>query len=469
MADARLRALERSWLASGCPRVEAALLRALLHVGDLALERLEVAADAGYVAARLALGRPELAPDPIESLAAIEAHGRESAGRAALAMLRVAMPLIPELRDWSHAAFMALEQWARRPSVESERACQRAANRAIRAVEVPWTRADALNSACVVAGEIVGGPCFLARPDSTPRLASMYELLCGPRALPDQRVALMKAIRVTVSAWALDLDGVQDPTDRKLRELRGAWRRKRSVSSEAAYLRARVEAGDLSDERLAVAAHCGHPAARRALGLAAATPTPLGEWVGGLARFRPEVSVRAALAAGRLLRGQGDRAAVHATEAWLDEPTRDRAGEVGRAVRAAARRRGRNTRARNRPVDRHALDAMVHGPVLRLMRVRRSQLVGFLEATEDSPAPEQEAPRVEPMSPPAVETDEGWTAKQAARFIGSVVARSPESLVHSMIRRELCAWALAPIGRARVRACELLLSSQSPVGMRGRA
>ena len=53
-------------------------------------------------------------------------------------------------------------------------------------------------------------------------------------------------------------------SDSKLRELERRWRETGSVDDEAAYLRERVRVGDLTQERLELAAYCGHEGARRA-------------------------------------------------------------------------------------------------------------------------------------------------------------------------------------------------------------
>ncbi len=46
-------------------------------------------------------------------------------------------------------------------------------------------------------------------------------------------------------------------SDSKLRELERRWRETGSVEDEAAYLRERVRVGDLTEERLEVAAYWG--------------------------------------------------------------------------------------------------------------------------------------------------------------------------------------------------------------------
>lgn len=52
-------------------------------------------------------------------------------------------------------------------------------------------------------------------------------------------------------------------TDTRLQELERAWRASGSVEDEAAYLRERVRVGELTQERLELAAYCGHAGARR--------------------------------------------------------------------------------------------------------------------------------------------------------------------------------------------------------------
>ena len=51
-------------------------------------------------------------------------------------------------------------------------------------------------------------------------------------------------------------------SDQKLRELERKWKETGSVEDEAAYLRERVRVGDLTQERLELAAYCGQEAAR---------------------------------------------------------------------------------------------------------------------------------------------------------------------------------------------------------------
>src|SRR5687768_1848904 len=54
-------------------------------------------------------------------------------------------------------------------------------------------------------------------------------------------------------------------SDTKLRDLERRWKETGTAADEAAYLLERVRVGDLTEERLRVAASCGHEAARVAV------------------------------------------------------------------------------------------------------------------------------------------------------------------------------------------------------------
>jgi hypothetical protein len=54
-------------------------------------------------------------------------------------------------------------------------------------------------------------------------------------------------------------------SDRKLRDLERRWKETGTVEDEAAYLLERVRVGDLTQERLELAAYCGHEGARRVI------------------------------------------------------------------------------------------------------------------------------------------------------------------------------------------------------------
>lgn len=88
-------------------------------------------------------------------------------------------------------------------------------------------------------------------------------------------------------------------SDARLRELERRWRASRSVTDEAAYLAELVRSGGLVKERLALAAHCGHPAAVMALPGSAAVPSLDEAWVRGLERAGRAALVRASIAATR--------------------------------------------------------------------------------------------------------------------------------------------------------------------------
>ena len=86
-------------------------------------------------------------------------------------------------------------------------------------------------------------------------------------------------------------------SDQRLRELERKWRETGSVEDEAAYLRERVRVGDLTQERLELAAYCGHGGAKRACGCVD-LPNP-NNWALGLEHWPLEASVRVALSAAR--------------------------------------------------------------------------------------------------------------------------------------------------------------------------
>jgi hypothetical protein len=85
--------------------------------------------------------------------------------------------------------------------------------------------------------------------------------------------------------------------DERLRELERKWKSTRSVEDHAAYLQARVRAGDLEADRLELAAYCGHAAARAAVGARVVVPDEFEPWVLGLSRFGREAVMRAGLTA----------------------------------------------------------------------------------------------------------------------------------------------------------------------------
>lgn len=89
-------------------------------------------------------------------------------------------------------------------------------------------------------------------------------------------------------------------SDTAQRDLERRWRQTRSVDDEAAYLLRRARAGALSQERLELAAYCGHPA----FASSAAVPEAAEPFVAGLAPWGREACVRAGLAALRAAFGE---------------------------------------------------------------------------------------------------------------------------------------------------------------------
>jgi hypothetical protein len=71
-------------------------------------------------------------------------------------------------------------------------------------------------------------------------------------------------------------------TDERLRELERRWKESGSVEDEAAYLLERVRVGDLDQERLQLAAYCGHSAAAHATGVASDRAKRFVSWASAL-------------------------------------------------------------------------------------------------------------------------------------------------------------------------------------------
>ncbi len=113
-------------------------------------------------------------------------------------------------------------------------------------------------------------------------------------------------------------------SDARLRELERRWKETGSPDDEAAYLLERVRVGDLTRERLELAAYCGHEGARKATG--APDPLPevvLHEW----AKLLPNTNdcIRVSVLAVRLAKEPGPfqvevDEALTAAESWLLQP-----------------------------------------------------------------------------------------------------------------------------------------------------
>lgn len=84
----------------------------------------------------------------------------------------------------------------------------------------------------------------------------------------------------------------------KLQELERRFRESKQVGDEVAWLRERVTLGDLTQERLELAAYCAHPAAERACGIMTSSATPsLEEMTRNLASFQDPAQPVALVAA----------------------------------------------------------------------------------------------------------------------------------------------------------------------------
>ncbi len=115
-------------------------------------------------------------------------------------------------------------------------------------------------------------------------------------------------------------------SDARLRELERRWKETGSPDDEAAYLLERVRVGDLTRERLELAAYCGHEAA---IGSDAQElpPTTSLDWINGLSDHGHQASCMAALIVVRLATQTYSPApetllkAVNALESWVKNPT----------------------------------------------------------------------------------------------------------------------------------------------------
>lgn len=116
-------------------------------------------------------------------------------------------------------------------------------------------------------------------------------------------------------------------SDAKLRELERRWRETGAVEDEAAWLRERVRVGELTRERLFLAASCGHDGARVAAEGEAPPLLRNANDLGRLFDWGMDVPVRGAAAACELVRLSGvpaveeaARRAIQAVRVWCDCP-----------------------------------------------------------------------------------------------------------------------------------------------------
>ena len=125
-------------------------------------------------------------------------------------------------------------------------------------------------------------------------------------------------------------------SDERLRELERRWQETGADEDEAAYLLARLRAGELDVERLKLAAYCDYAAAQLALGdEAPPTPSDLDAWGRGMHVWGKEACVRAVVALARVAfpywRGHPEDVpaeAFRAAENWIVCPCREHAAEA---------------------------------------------------------------------------------------------------------------------------------------------
>ncbi|MCO5169852.1 MAG: hypothetical protein M9894_26240 [Planctomycetes bacterium] len=325
MSDDRLRDLERRWHAAGAPEDDARLLLERVRAGALTHDELGLAARLGHPGACAALGRR---PDDLPALCAALAAQDVLRARAALALAEVALPAWTWPRppeeavpgEWVRDAVATLRAARARPGPGAAEAGLEAAGLARDAAYE--ARGDGLWRA--LAARVVG---FAA------------EGLAEPRALLEAAwlgASLYSEARCRDALGRALLPAPLQPSSRA-----GAppeW------TSEVEWLRRRLEAGALTPDRVALARALGYGPAHALLG--PPPPTTDGAWreaVTGSPLAR-EVTARAlvALAVDRLERGADTAVgrAILAAEAWLLEPTPERAGEAARAAAEAARAPG---------------------------------------------------------------------------------------------------------------------------------
>jgi hypothetical protein len=95
--------------------------------------------------------------------------------------------------------------------------------------------------------------------------------------------------------------------DAHLRELERRWCATGSAEHEAELLRTLVQTGALEAERLALAAHCGHPAALLIVPARQSAEANLRDWALELERWREQAWIRVAIAAARSALGPAPR------------------------------------------------------------------------------------------------------------------------------------------------------------------
>jgi hypothetical protein len=167
-------------------------------------------------------------------------------------------------------------------------------------------------------------------------------------------------------------------SDERLRQLERRFRETGTDEDGAAWLGARLRAGELSEDQLRLAAHLGHGPARMAIGAEEAPPSgwPL---LRGLQAFGWEAQVRACLAAARLLQPiwerqhPGDGAYARLIDAALDYVNGGGPAQLAAAIDAGT---GLPTPSPlSHPFNRAARVASACGATLALPPERRAALL----------------------------------------------------------------------------------------------
>jgi hypothetical protein len=242
VSDAALREAERTWRASGAVEDEARLLLARVRAGALHPGRLELAAWLGHRAAREALG-----PDaPAGEHMPWERWGRAVDDAGVQLLLRLERERRQE-RDAGLPAFGA--EWLARWDELAAAAARRDAA-AVEAVErASEARRDELD-----AGDDIGG--LLAWGALSSAASGVEEFLegRGARSLLASVADVDAPPRPPLIRWALG-------------EPHAAEGAAPTLEEEVAWLRTRLERGELDERRVRVAFHGGHPPAAALLGL----------------------------------------------------------------------------------------------------------------------------------------------------------------------------------------------------------
>lgn len=266
MSDEQLRELARRWAASHDPTVEARFLAERLRVRNLDPARLEIAAYLGHGPAIEALGdaAPVGGHMPWRRWSrTLDAAGRVLLVRLGLEQVRVQRELSRDPPPPSEVAETALEAarvWTTCPCDDHVQAV-RAAHAALetwQGVHRAWLRLREQLLGVLPAAFDTGEPLAVA----TVHLLTLH----GGRPLGGER----DAVRADLVRWALGAAHAFLPGP---------------AGEERRFLATRLAAGQLDEERVAVAAHAGHEAARALLGDDSEPTTDALELLLGLRRW----------------------------------------------------------------------------------------------------------------------------------------------------------------------------------------